>query len=110
MKNVVEYYKHFFGYFKIPETNSGLFGQSNMHDTFDFCPDQERIECNKAKMKPRAYCPNIYTVSKVVGYILWSVEPLDLNWEVQLEFYFMQQMLFLEPYTHQVIAQYVVCT
>ena len=41
----------------------GPFGQSNMHRTLDFCPDQPGRESNVPKLrnKPISYCPNIYT-------------------------------------------------
>ena len=40
----------------------GLFGQSNMHSTFDFCPRPAKKEANVPLHKLIAYCPNIYTV------------------------------------------------
>ena len=45
----------------------GPFGQSNMHCTLDFCPDQtsqEGIECTKAKGQLISKC--------LLGVIVWT--------------------------------------
>ena len=43
---------------------NGLFQQCNMLSTLKFCPNQEEIECTKAKDQIMSHSPNIYTVLK----------------------------------------------
>ena len=56
----------------------GQFGQSKMHFTFHFCPDQPgSIECTKTKEYLRAYCPDIYCGQSIAG-VQWDLLPITL--------------------------------